>query len=133
MAKQYGKTTRGSSNFLQTSRNIMFHDYDLAAIDGGLKKVQRIMREPEQTDGPQGWYEVPSPHYDGQSLLNWSSLNSNGVFYSVRYDGVIEDEPFLEWVGRCKEKAIYSQMEYHITPSRYDPNEFIEHLLPKNF
>jgi hypothetical protein len=120
--------------FLQTSRNIMFHDYDLAAIDGGFEEVQRIMNR-ARTDG---WatkvgMKFPVRIDDGQSLLNWSSLNSNGVFYSVRHDGVIEDEPFLEWVGRCKEKAIYSQMEYHITPSRYDPNEFIEHLLPKIF
>lgn len=68
---------------------------------------------------------------DGQSLINWSSINTNSTFYSLRYDGVIDDEPFLEWVGRCNQRAVYKQMEYHVTASRYDPNHFIEFFLPK--
>lgn len=120
--------------FLSSARNLMLHDYNLAAIDTGFETVKHILSQ-ARTDG---WatrvgMKFPVQISDGQSLLNWATLNSNGVFYSVRYDGVIEDEPFLEWVGACKEKAIYSQMEYHITSTRYEPNHFIKELLPKIF
>ena len=99
-----------------------------------FEEVKKILSH-ARTDG---WatrvgMKFPVQVNDGQSLLNWSTLNSNGVFYAVRYDGVIEDEPFLDWVGACREKSVYSQMEYHITSSRYEPNEFIEKLLPKIF
>jgi hypothetical protein len=45
----------------------------------------------------------------------------------------MDDDSFNEWVGRCKERAVYSQMEYHITAPWYEPNDFIENLLPKIF
>ena len=70
---------------------------------------------------------------DGQSLLNWSSFNSNQTFYSLRYNGVIDDDAFLEWVGACRERAVYSQMEYHVTAPWYAENDFIENLLPRIF
>lgn len=118
--------------FLKSARNLMLHDYDLGAVEGSFDTVQKILQR-ARTDG---WatrvgMKFPIQISDGQSLLNWSSLKSNSVFYSLRYDGVIDDEPFLEWIGMCREKAIYSQMEYHITASRYDPNHFVEVLLPK--
>ena len=120
--------------FLQTARNLMIHDYDLGAIDGSFEEVSKILAAARKD----GWatkvgMKFPVQIYDGQTLLNWSTLNSNGVFYSARYNGVMDDEVFLEWVQRCHQKAIYSQMEYHITAPRYDPNEFVELLLPKIF
>ena len=120
--------------YLAAARNLMLHDYNLGAIEGGFEEVKKILSH-ARTDG---WatrvgMKFPVQVNDGQSLLNWSTLNSNGVFYAVRYDGVIEDEPFLDWVGACREKSVYSQMEYHITSSRYEPNEFVEKLLPKIF
>lgn len=95
--------------FLPSARNLMLHDYDLGAIDGSFETVQKILSR-ARTDG---WatrvgMKFPIQISDGQSLLNWSSLKSNSVFYSLRYDGVIDDEPFLEWVCRCREKAVYS-------------------------
>lgn len=117
---------------LPSARNLMFHDYDLGAIDGSFETVQKILQR-ARTDG---WatkvgMKFPVQISDGQSLINWSSINTNSTFYSLRYDGVIDDEPFLEWVSRCYQRAVYKQMEYHVTSSRYDPNHFIEVLLPK--
>ena len=110
----------------------MLHDYDLGAVENSFETVKEILAR-ARTDG---WatrvgMKFPIQVSDGQSLLNWSSLRSNSTFYSLRYNGVIDDEPFLEWVGQCREKAIYSQMEYYVTAPRYDPNHFVEVLLPK--
>ena len=118
--------------FLTTARNLMIHDYDLGAVKDSYQTVAKIMSR-ARTDG---WatkigMKFPVQISDGQALLNWSSLNSNSTFYSLRYDGVIDDEPFNEWIGSCRQRAVYSQMEYHVTSSRYDPNHFVEVLLPK--
>ncbi len=118
--------------YLPSARNLMIHDYDLGAIDGSFEAVQAILDRARKD----GWatkvgMKFPVQVSDGQALLNWSSLNSNSTFYSLRYDGVIEDEYFNEWVGKCRSRAVYTQMEYHVTASRYDPNHFVEVLLPK--
>jgi hypothetical protein len=118
--------------FLPSARNLMLHDYDLGAIEGSFEEVQKILSK-ARTDG---WatrvgMKFPIQIKDGESLLKWSSLKSNSVFYSLKYIGVIDDESFLEWVGKCREKAVYSQMEYHVTAPWYDPNDFVENLLPK--
>lgn len=117
---------------LPTCRNLMFHDYDLGAVEGSFEAVQKILQK-ARTDG---WatkvgMKFPVQISDGQALLNWSSINTNSTFYSLRYDGVIEDEPFLEWIARCRQRAVFTQMEYHVTSARYDPNDFVETLLPK--
>ena len=120
--------------FLGSARNLMLHDYDLGAVEGGFEEVKKILAR-ARTDG---WatkigMKFPVQVSDGQSLLNWSSLNSNSTFYSLKYIGVIDDEPFNEWVGTCRQRAVYSQMEYYVTAPWYEPNDFIENLLPKIF
>lgn len=118
--------------YLPSARNLMIHDYDLGAVEGSFEVVKGILAR-ARTDG---WatkigMKFPVQINEGQALLNWSSLNSNSTFYSLRYDGVIEDDCFNEWVSSCRQRAVYSQMEYHITAGRYDPNHFVEVLLPK--
>jgi hypothetical protein len=119
---------------LAMARNLMIHDYDLGAVDGSFEEVRRILSLARRD----GWatkigMKFPVQINDGQSLLNWSSLNSNSTFYSLRYNGVIDDDAFNEWIGMCRQRAIYTQMEYHITPSWYEANDFVERLLPKIF
>jgi hypothetical protein len=36
--------------FLKTARNLMFHDFDLGAIDGSFEEVQRLLAR-ARTDG----------------------------------------------------------------------------------
>lgn len=117
---------------LKQARNLMIHDYDLGAIDGAFEEVQRLMAR-ARTDG---WatrlgMKFPVQVSRGEDLLKWSTLRSNSIFYSLRFNGVIDNESFQEWVERCYEKSIYSQMEYHVTDARYDENHFTTCLLPQ--
>lgn len=119
-------------HFLPAARNLMIHDYDLGAVEGSFEVVQDILNRARKD----GWatkvgMKFPVCVRDGQSLLNWSSLNSNSTFYSLKYEGVIEDDYFNQWVGSCRQRAVYSQMEYYITPSWYEPNQFVKEMLPK--
>lgn len=113
--------------FLRTARNLMIHDFDLAAIDGGFEEVQRLLAR-ARTDG---WatrvgMKFPPVIHDGQSLLNWISLRPNSTFYSLRYDGVIDSDCFRDFIGICREKSIYSQFEYYVTAGCVNDKEFLD-------
>ena len=117
---------------LKQARNLMFHDYDLGAVDGAFEEVQRLLAR-ARTDG---WatrvgMKFPIQLSDGADLLKWSTLRANSTFYSVRFNGVIDNQSFQEWVERQYEKSVYTQMEYHVTDARYDENHFTTCLLPQ--
>ena len=119
-------------NNLKQARNLMFHDYDLGAVDGAFEEVQRLLAR-ARTDG---WatrvgMKFPIQLSNGADLLRWSTLRANSTFYSVRFNGVIDNQSFQEWVERQYEKAVYTQMEYHVTDARYDENHFTTCLLPQ--
>ena len=119
---------------LKQTRNLILHDYNLNAIDGGFEEVSRILKR-ARTDG---WatrlgMKFPVQINDGQTLLNWSQFKTNSTFYNIRYDGVIDDDAFNEWISICRERAIFSSIDYHVTASRYNENHFLKDLLPKIF
>ena len=117
---------------LRNARLLLLHDYNLAAVQDGFATVQDICAR-ARTDG---WatrvgMKFPVTTSDGQELLNWSSLRTSGIFYSMRYDGVMDDDIFYKWVSMCREKAVYTQMEYHVTAPWYEANQFIKEMLPR--
>ena len=117
---------------LKQARNLMFHDYDLGSVDGAFEEVQRLLAR-ARTDG---WatrvgMKFPIQLSNGADLLKWSTLRANSTFYSVRFNGVIDNQSFQEWVERQYEKSVYTQMEYHVTDARYDENHFTTCLLPQ--
>lgn len=119
---------------LKMARNLMLHDYDLGAIEGGFEEVKAIMSRARKD----GWatrlgMKFPVQINDGQTLLNWSSLLTNSTFYSIKYNGVIDNDAFNDWVGICRERAVFSSLDYYVTASSYDENYFIKVLLPRIF
>jgi len=70
---------------------------------------------------------------NGEDLLKWSAFKTNSTFFGLKYEGVIDPAAFSEWIGICRERAVFSSIDYHITSSRYDENHFIKDLLPLIF
>ena len=120
--------------FLKTARNLMLHDFDLGKVEGGLEEVQKLLAR-ARTDG---WatrvgMKFPPTVTQGQDLLNWVSLRPNSTFYSLRYDGVIDDDAFDDFVGYIKERAIYKQLDYYVTASSANQQEFLDKYIQKIF
>lgn len=116
--------------FLKTARNLMFHDFDLGKIEGSFEEVQRLLAR-ARTDG---WatrvgMKFPVTCSNGQDLLNWTSIRPNSTFYSLQYDGVIDDVCFKEFVGVVKEKSIYKQLDYYITTTAKDQKDFLDNYI----
>ena len=120
--------------FLQSARNLMFHDYDLGQIEGSFEEVKRLLAR-ARTDG---WatrvgMKFPVTCTKGQDLLNWMSIRPNSTFYSLRFDGVIEDECFRDFVGIAREKSVYKQLDYCVTASSANQKEFLEKYIQQIF
>lgn len=119
---------------LKQARNLIIHDYNLNEIEGGYEEIIRIMRR-ARTDG---WatrlgMKFPVQIDNGEDLLKWSAFKTNSTFFGLKYEGVIDPAAFSEWIGICRERAVFSSIDYHITSSRYDENHFIKDLLPLIF
>ena len=120
--------------FLKVARNLMFHDFDLGAIEGSFDEVKRLLAR-ARTDG---WatrvgMKFPVTCTQGQELLNWTSIKPNSTFYSLRYDGVIDSNCFKDFIGAVYEKSIYKQLDYYITASSTNQQEFIEKYIQRVF
>jgi hypothetical protein len=120
--------------FLQTARNLMFHDYDLGKIEGSFDEVKKLLAR-ARTDG---WatrvgMKFPVSVSAGQDLLNWISIKPNSTFYSLRYEGVIDKDCYRDFVGILREKSIYKQLDYYITMSSANQEEFIEKYIQQVF
>lgn len=119
---------------LKSSRNIIFHDYDLGKIDGGFEEVKKILSR-ARTDG---WatrvgMKFPVSVSTGEDLLKWISLNPNSTFFSLRYDGVIDDDTFIKYVSEERQRALYTQLDYNVTASSSTENDFITNWIRKIF
>lgn len=111
--------------YLPSARNIFFHDYDLAAIDGSYDVIQDILSR-ARTDG---WatkvgMKFPVKVRSGQELWNWSSLNPNSTFFFLEYDGIIDPSTFQKWAAEVKQRAIY-RLDYNCTAGDLSEKDFL--------
>ena len=60
-------------------------------------------------------------------------MRPNSTFYSLRYDGVIDDDAFDDFVGYVREKAIYKQLDYYVTASSANQQEFLDKYIVRIF
>lgn len=121
-------------HFLPTCRNLIIHDFDLGQVKDSFEVVTDILKH-ARTDG---WatkvgMKFPVQVYNGEDLLKWASLNVNSTFYSVQYNGIIDDNAFMEWIGRNRLHAVYKQMDYVVTHPDYTEEEFTTTLINKLF
>ena len=120
--------------FLKTARNLMFHDYDLGQIEGSFEEVKYLLSRARND----GWatrvgMKFPVTAQTGQDLLNWISIRPNSLFYSLKYDGVIDEDTFEKFVGIQREKAVYKQLDYYITATSANEQEFLNKYIQQVF
>lgn len=114
---------------------VFFHDWDLNKIENSFEEISRLLARGRALRNAKTRIctKFPIQVDNGEDLLKWFSLNSSKNFYTVRYDGIMEPEVFGEWIDLIKQNKLYAQLEYHVTAERYEPNDFVENLLPKIF
>ena len=102
--------------YLPAARDLILHDYNLGAVEGSFEEVKKILSK-ARTDG---WatkigMKFPVQVSTGRDLINWSTLNPNRTFYSIQFNGLVDNESWFEYVTRCRQRSIYFNLDYWIT------------------
>lgn len=124
---EYGKQFKN----LRNTRHLIFHDYDLGAIEGSFEEVQKILKLARND----GWatrvgMKFPIQLFKGEDLVNWSTVRTDSLFFSLQFNGLIDDESFYKWYEKCRDRAAYKQMEYKAMYG-YEADDFVINILPK--
>ena len=124
---EYGKQFRN----LRATRHLILHDYDLGKVEGSFEEVQKILKLARND----GWatrvgMKFPIQLSDGKDLVNWSTIRTDALFYSIQFNGLIDDDSFYKWFEKCRDRAAYKQMEYNATWG-YEADDFVINILPK--
>lgn len=114
---------------------LFFHDLNLNGINGSKDMVKGLARS--LTRNPSGrriGSKFPIQVFNGQDLVDWADFRNTAAFYSIQYNGVIDDEPFHDFGLMVKGTTISEQLIYDISAGApYATNEFLMKDLPRIF
>lgn len=112
---------------------LFFHDYNLNEISDSFEAITDLINTmTKQVGGRRIAMKFPVQVNNGKDLLKWSSINCSAKNFSLQYNGVMDDGLFVEFIDK-EMRSVSRQMDYVITASSYDENDFIEHHLTQIF
>lgn len=122
---QYGKQFKN----LARAKYVIFHDYDLNAIEGAYTEVQKIVKNGRH-DGfaTRFGMKFPVQVATGEDLLKWSSLSPNRTFFSIKLNGIVDDFYWREYILSTFEKSTFYNLEWDVTASLSSQHEFAEKI-----
>lgn len=119
-----------TSQFINPSNSnlIIFHDYDLSKIEGSLEEIKNIINfySTKKVNKIRIGMKYPPILYSGENLIKWLDINPNATFYSMRFNGVIDQDNFNKFIKKNSQRAFYKQLEYYVTFTSKNQEEFIE-------
>lgn len=115
---------------LEKAKDIMFHDLNLAAIDGAPEEVAKIIAN-GRTDklGTKLAVKFPIKTDDERELLKWIQFTPNSNLYFLEYAGVMSKEAFMDFIQNCRKEAKYTQFDYNVTAGSFSENDFVKNKL----
>lgn len=119
---------------IQGVRSIIFHDYDVGAINGSYEEIKSLLEFAQTTKLPvRLGTKFPIQVSNGADLIKWSMLPTNSLFYGVTYLGFMPHSVLKEYVKLDCDKAAFTQMSYNVTRGCSSENDFLVNLLPQIF
>lgn len=114
--------------------NLFLHDYDLNKIDGSSDFIFNLL-ERYRKGNVSGFLATKFPIQinNSEELLNWIKIAPSSMFLSMQYNGLMDDETFVEFIQRQKGTSYSRQLDYVITKGLKSEEEFIIRVLPKIF
>lgn len=120
---------------LRNSHCLFLHDPNLGEIEGARDVINSLLDHmPDRPLGRRVGSKFPILAKDGQDLLDWTNFRNTAAFYSLQYNGVMDDEVFYDFVQHTKGTTITDQLVYNIgAGARYATDDFLMNQLPKIF
>lgn len=114
--------------------NLFLHDYDLNVIEGASDFLYDFLKNyRKKTTGGLLATKFPIQVNTSKELLNWINIPPSSIFLSMQYNGLMDDETFVEFIQKQKGMAYAKQLDYIVTKNLNSEEEFIIRVLPKIF
>lgn len=104
--------------FRNESKNVgvIFHDYNLGAIDNAYETVVDIIKDYNLCrDGQRIGMKFPVQVENGDDLLKWSSIKPMQHFYSIQYNGMMTMPLIKDFIDTTKNTSSAMQSFYNIS------------------
>lgn len=117
---------------LSKARIIFFHDFNLGAVQDGYDVVCDLLAKGRVGNRPTAvGTKFPIQVSSGDAFCKWARLPPSTNFYSLRFNGIIPDDAFTQWIGDQHGRVDFTAFEYDITTGSFDENQLIKEGLPK--
>ena len=121
ISPQWEKQIRGNSNV----HGLIFHDYDLGAVDGSLTFIQDNLNDIiRNMPGRRIGMKFPAQVFTEEKLLQWLTLPNLGNFFFLQYNGILTTNNFYELKQLRRNSTAIPQTTINITGNQ-EYNAFI--------
>ena len=108
--------------------SIILHDYDLGAVPNSFEFILDLTQRRKTGLPYRIGNKYPINIYNFQDLKKWISIPPMGSCFYLQYNGLIEEENFIELVSHPY--LGLRQMFYNVAYGCSDENDFIQNVLP---
>ena len=115
ISPQWYKQLRNASD----AHGLIFHDYDLGAIDGSFDFIQTNLNEIiSSTKGRRIGMKFPAQISTEEDLLNWLTLPCAGELFSLQYNGILTNKHINEFKELRSNSTAIPQTSINITANQ---------------
>lgn len=108
---------------------LMFHDYDLEKIDNSFELIKELLSELVPNGQGRVGMKFPTQVTSFDKILQWIELPAAINLFSLQYNGLLEDEAYIEFVSKLK-NIVSANFSYLVT-HKFSESTFIKDILPK--
>lgn len=113
---------------------LFLHDKDLQNIEGAHEAISHVMGQMSNTVATRKLaMKFPVIVDNVADLKGWLKYGSSLHYYSLQYRGVMSDEEVYELLSNIDYRTSPKKIDYIVTASSQDENDFVEHYITRIF
>lgn len=111
---------------------IFLHDFNLNRIEGAFDIINDMTAESVMVNRRPGvGNKFPIQVNNREDLLKWCRLQPARHFFSLQYNGIIDNNTLKDFIDMTRGTSIPRQLDYVVSAGRFDENEFLKEGLRK--
>lgn len=113
---------------------LFFHDKNLQNIEGAQEAIDFLMNKmPNKIVSRKLAMKFPIIVDNMKDLKSWLKYDSSFHYFSLQYNGIMNDEEIYELLTSKDYSTSPKKIDYFVTATSSDENDFVEHQLMKIF
>ena len=123
------KDYENTLNFSTKTRSFFFYDYDLNKVKNSAEEIKKIIESDGSRIARFVGMKFPVQVNNATDLARWLELPGAQVYYSIQYNGLMDDKAFETFLTGSQLQA--RNLDYMITSSSSGEDDFIKNVLPE--